>query len=166
MGSLNLTKLSATLSGAGYVVSDAKFENRDVLVARRSDFKVQWMLTRLHTFVFAVDFADEVLSEELLDRYVDVASGYAIKSKGGLPRGLQSGTAAVVVAISTNPSAEAQQWASRQRGRRFAATTFPVMLSSTTGKVTHPGPAVIGAIYNSHLRRVADDVVGSAFSTP
>jgi hypothetical protein len=163
MSSANLSKLSSRLTSKGYEISGAKFDSREVLVGRHSDFKVQWLLTTLHTFVFAVDFSDEPLDEELLDKYMDVASGYAIKSKGGLPRGLQSGSAAVVVAISANPSAEAQQWASRQRGRRFAATTFPVVLSSTTGKVTHPGPAILGAIYNSHLRKVADDVVGGAF---
>ncbi len=162
MGSEHLDKLTRVLRTDGYEISDARFEGREVLVARRSQFKVQWMLTRLHTFIFVVDFTDEVIDTEMLDRYVDVACGYAIKSKGGLPRGLQSGTAAVVVALSVSPSAEAQQWASRHRGRRFAATTFPVMISTTTGKVTHPGPAVLGAIYNHHLRSVADDLVGAA----
>ena len=157
-----MAELTRELLAHGYEISGARFEGRDVLVARRSQFKVQWILTRLHTFIFVVDFTDEPIDAALLDRYVDVACAYAIKSKGGLPRGLQSGTAAVVVALHANPSAEAQQWASRHRGRRFAATTFPVMISTITGKVTHPGPAILGAIYNHHLRSVADDLVGAA----
>jgi hypothetical protein len=130
-------------------------------VAKRSDFKVRWFFSRLHTFVFVVDFADEDLDDATLAKYVQLARGYAIKMKGGVPRGLQSGSAAIVVALSSAPSDAALAWASHHAARGFAALTLPVLINSSNAQLTRPGRAVMGAVFNAHLAGVAE-LVGDA----
>ena len=162
MGSDPLANVTGALREHDYAIDAARFESRDVVVARRSQFKVRWMFSRLHTFVFVIDFGDEDVTAATLTHLVDLARGYAIKKKGGLPRGLQSGTAAIVVALSRAPSPALLAWSSRNAARRFAAMTFPVAVNTTTGTLTHPRPALVGYLFNAHLAHVADDIVGVA----
>ena len=124
------------------------------------------MATRVHTFVFATRFDPAPEQVERLDRYVDLACQYAVQNKGGLPRGLQTGTAAVVVVVVDQATPAVTEWAHHLRGRRYAALTYPIAAETSTGNVIHPRRMVLGAIYDSHLRSVAREIVAPAIAKP
>lgn len=149
---------------SNFAVAGATFEGRSVLVGSTSQFRWTWVATRLHTFVFVVDFANETVDETLLDRYLNVACGYALSHKGGLPRGLQTGVAAVTVALAASESESLSHWSSRVHGRRFAAITFPASVVTSTGRVTRPVRLLGGAVYARHLTGVVDNVVAPALT--
>ena len=150
------------LEEAGYESSTVNLDGIPALVARRSDFRWRWFGTRLHTFVFVAAFDHPTRAQ--LDRFATLASRYATANKGGLPRGLQTGTAAVSVAVVDHVREEVLAWADRRGKTRFAAIGYPVLAEASTGKVLRPARMVAGASYASHLRSVAD-LVGEAIRT-
>jgi hypothetical protein len=160
----NLDHVRAALAASDFAMAEATFERRPVLVGATSEFRWSWVATRLHTFVFVVDFAEETVDEAMLDRYLNVACGYALHHKGGLPRGLQTGVAAVTVALAANESESLTHWSSRVHGRRFAAITFPASVVTSTGRVTRPSRLLGGAVYARHLMGVVDHVVAPALT--
>jgi hypothetical protein len=153
--------IGTALRACGYDTVDVDLDGNPVVVGRRSDVRLRWMAARLHTFVLAARFpAPE--DAGVLDRYLDLACRYAVDHKGGLPRGLQAGTAAVAVAVVDRGSEVTTSWADHPHGRRFAAMAYPVVVELDTGRVVHPGRMLLGAVFSGHLQRVADDVVGPA----
>lgn len=158
----NVDAFGQALRQHGYEVTSDTVDGRPAVVGRRSDFRLRWMASRLHTFVVVSRFGPAGTDTGALDHFLDAACQYAVKNKEGLPRGLQTGTAAVAVAVMDQVDGDAAAWAGHHHGRRFAALTYPVAVETTTGLVIHPGPAVLGAIFNSHLRRVAEEIVAPA----
>jgi hypothetical protein len=147
---------------AGYETEEATVGGRTALVGRRSDFRWRWVATRLHTFVFV--FAEPELDEATAEDLTSAAQDYAIKRKGGLPRGFQTGIAAVPVFISE--SAASTAWFEQKPKPRYAALRFPVLADLTSGTLTYfRGRMTIGAVYASHLRGVAEKVVAPAFQS-
>lgn len=63
----------------------------NVLVGRRSDFRIQWMATSLHLFTVAT-FVPEI-STATMEHFTRSAQQYAKKNNSGLPRGVQTGIA-------------------------------------------------------------------------
>ncbi len=131
---------------------------RETVIARRSDFKLRWAATRLHTFVVAAAFAGSATPPEL-DAFLDAARGYAVDHKGGMPRGLQTGSAAIAVAVVAGHDAEMERWALQPHGRRFAALAFPVLADVTSRVVLEPKRMLLGGIYAKHLRNVVSLLV-------
>ena len=154
--------LRVALQRHGYQIDTSEFRGSPVLVGRTSAFRWRWMASRLHTFVVVADFSSEVIERSELDRFLSVACGYAKSKKGGLPRGLQTGTATVAVALVRGDASTAEQWASNNHGTAFATIAYPVVANLDSGVVTHPGRMIVGALFNSHLRSVADDLIGDA----
>jgi hypothetical protein len=150
------------LEEAGYETSTISLDGLTALVGRRSDFRLRWFGTRLHTFVFVAAFGHPPREE--LDRFAAAASKFAIENKGGLPRGLQTGTAAVPVAVVDQVRPEIAEWAGRTF-RKFAAIGYPVLVETSTGRVHRPGRMVAGAVYDAHLRGIADKIVGGALGS-
>lgn len=141
----------------------AEFLGRPSVIARRSDFKVKWFATRLHTFLIATSFVSTPAADEL-DVFLRGSREHAVANKGGLPRGLQTGTAAIAAALVPEVPPGLSEWARRSHARRFAAITFPVLADLSTGSLVHPERMVVGGIYRRHLRGVACAVVGTAIS--
>lgn len=158
-----VSSLAARLEAGGYATETVAFEGRPALVGRASHFRLRWMAVRLHTFVVASTFGDEVGPEEL-DHFLRLSSRYAVAHKGGLPRGLQTAVAAVAVALVDRPSVKVVQWAERPHGRSFGAIAYPVVADLSTGRVTHPGRMVLGAVFNGHLRAIAEEIVSPAIA--
>jgi hypothetical protein len=148
----------------GYEVASDTLDGLPVVVGRRSDFRLRWMAVRLHTFVVVARFRTDHVAAgaPVLDRFLDASCAYATSHKGGLPRGLQTGTAAVAVAVVDGGDDGARSWADHPHGRRFAAMAYPVAVEAATGRVTHPGRMVVGAVFNGHLRRIAEEIVAPA----
>jgi hypothetical protein len=124
---------------------------REALVGRTSKFKLQWMATRLHTFLVAGTFAAGVTVPEL-DSFMGAALQHASSNKGGLPRGFQTGVAAIVVAVTQRPSPEAVAWATKVHGRDFAAFPWPVLVDIESQTVTQPNRMLLGWMYSPYLK--------------
>jgi hypothetical protein len=156
--------IGRALTGHGYQVGPETLDGRPVLVGRRSDFRLRWMAARLHTFVVVARFDDggPGVDAATLDRYLDASCHYAMAHKQGLPRGLQTGTAAVAVAVVDRAGADAVTWADHSHGSRFAAITYPVTVELATGRVVHPPRKVMGAVFNGHLKGVAEEILAPA----
>ena len=73
---------------------------------RRSDFRIRWFLTRLHTFVVFVVL--ERATEADLSAITDLAARWAKSAKGGLPIGFQTGVAVIPVIVSSSADQAAQ----------------------------------------------------------
>lgn len=157
----SLDRLRLALPEHGFSVSEGTFDGAPVLVGTRSDFRWIWFATRLHTFVLATTFSSSV-DEETLNQFLSSACQYAVRHKGGLPRGLQTGCAALAIAVVGEETPAVAHWAGRMHGRRFAAIPYPVALITTSGRVLTPRRFVLGAIYARHLQRVATEVVAPA----
>jgi hypothetical protein len=155
--------IASSAASAGMEVSHVEVLGRPTVVARTSQFRMKWFATRLHTFLFGAGF--NRTSAQELDAFMDEASRYATDNKGGLPRGLQTGTAAIVTAITELGDSTLDEWALKPHGRRFAAMTFPVLADVTRRTVVRPQRMFIGAVYTSYLQQVVDDHVTSALDS-
>jgi len=93
---------------------------------RRSDFRLTWFLTRLHTFVvfLAVDHA----SGQDLAAITDLAAEWAKRAKGGLPVGFQNSVAVIPVIVCANADEPARLGALAKPRKRFGMMTFPMLV--------------------------------------
>lgn len=124
--------ISRRLTEAGFRSTSTTLSDAEALVARRSQW---WSAGRLHIFV--VVFAVDRLSGGRAERLAIAAQDYAIKHKGGLPRGLQTGTVTIVVFLSEQPQDTAAQWVDRPPIHRFAALRFPVLVDLADHKAVY-----------------------------
>lgn len=128
------------------------------LVGRRSDFRWKWFATRLHSFVVAFEVND--LGNPTAEELTAAAQQDAVKHKGGVPRGLQTGSATVVVFLTGAARPELRARFTREPKHRFAALLRPVLLEVESGTTTsYTGGMSIGRLYQSHLRSLVDDIV-------
>lgn len=137
--------------------------NRVLFGARRADFRSSWGFTRLHTFIVAheveVATADDI--EELSER----STRYAVRNKGGLPRGFQTGVAVLPVLICRTAPDDAVAVAERQPRKRFATLVLPVLIDLSQQRiVTYHEPRFWGSLYQDFLgqqqRLVAGEFCG------
>jgi hypothetical protein len=155
-----MERLAAGLSDAGFKTDHSTVGDQRVLVARRSEFRWEWIATRLHTFVvaFTLDELDAGDAEHLSAE----AQEYAIRHKGGLPRGLQNGTVTIPVFLCAQ-SEEAERWFEREPKHRFAAMRFPVLANPKTGELSYfKGRWTRGGIYAGYVVGVVRDVIAPA----
>lgn len=98
--------------------------------------------------VFTVDR----LSGEGAERLTIAAQDYAIKHKGGLPRGLQTGTATMIVCLTEQPQDSAVSWIDRSPIHRFAALRFPVLVDVADSEVVYwDGRWVFGWVFRDRI---------------
>ncbi len=142
---------------AAYDVEDKDFEGRAVVVGHRSDFKLRWGAVRLFTTVTVTGF-DVGVATATLDEYLD-ACGRAAREAAPARLGLQTGAAAVAVAVLPAMSAEARAWASRPHGHRFASVGYPVAVSLSPPEVVQPERMLTGRVFRSFLRGVVAEAV-------
>lgn len=154
--------LEGRLRDADYSVEEAELGGRAALVARRSDLRVAWMASRLHTFVIvqSVDTLDGACAQEL----ALAAQSYAVAHKGGLPRGLQTGTATVAVLLGDRVEASARTYAEAKPKHRFAAMLLPVVGDSGGALASRfRGKRFVGTVYAEHLTDVMTALVDPSF---
>jgi len=119
--------IAGTLVRDGFETAHIDLGDTDVLAARRS----RWASTaKIHEFVLV--FRTARLSGEEAERLANAAQRYVIKHKGGLPRGLQTGTATIAVFLDEDPQSSAVQWVDQSPIHRFAALRFAVLLNTAT----------------------------------
>jgi len=150
--------IAERLASSGYKTKRVKLAGHDALVGRRSDFRLKWFATRLHTFVIVFIVAD--LDVEIAEALTAASQEYAIKHKEGLPRGLQTGSAAVSVFLSRESRPNVHHWFSAEPTRSFAAFRFPLLIElDSWTPIYFRGRALWGAVYMQHLRSVAGNII-------
>jgi hypothetical protein len=142
-------------------VQRVTLDGRLALVASMSQFRWRWAATKLTTFVIVSLFTEASPGRVELDRFLDAGIQGAIQHKGGMPRGLQTGCAAIVAAVAERPGEAALDWASKVHGRRFAAIPFPAIVDLSTAQVHRPRRMVLGGIYGPHLKRTVDELIAA-----
>jgi hypothetical protein len=123
-----------------------------VLVGRRSDFRLHWAATRLHLFTIVAAVPEVTLA--LARRFTERAQQYARDSKGGLPRGFQTGVAVFPVLVSGRVDPPALEYAAHSQRVRFACIARPTVVDTASGTVAaYRGNPALGLLYAGHLRR-------------
>lgn len=132
----------------------------DVLIGRRSDFRWGWFASRLHTFV--VMFTDDGLTPQRAEELTAAAQQFAIKHKGGLPRGIQNGTVTLATFLCSSPSTELARWFETEPLHRYAALRLPLLADLDARKlIWFSGRMARGYVYQRHLHQIVNDVIAS-----
>lgn len=153
--------LESSLSNSGFAVERTNIDGHEVVLGRRSDFRWRWYATRLHMFV--VVFVASDLSSSLAEELTGRAQQYAIRHKGGLPRGFATGTATIPVFLTDRVDSVVREWFTTQPKGRFAALCFPVLGDTRAGTVIYfKGRMALGYAYRDHLLGVITDVIEPA----
>jgi hypothetical protein len=127
---------------------------------RRSDFRLRWFLTRLHTFV--VFIAVDRLTEADLSAIADLAAKWAKSAKGGLPIGFQTGVAVIPVVVSSSIDEAARVSALSKPRKRFATMTFPMIVDPVRLFVaTYDRTVAWGVAYMDFLAAQQRIIVGT-----
>jgi hypothetical protein len=138
--------IAGQLDREGFAVHEfIAVSDTEALIARRS----RWLFTaKMHEFV--VVFTVDGLSGEGAARLAKAAQSHAIRHKGGLPRGLQSGTLTTVVFLDADPQEGAVEWVDQSPVHRYAAMLFAVLIDVTKHEVVYwDGRWTRGWIYRS-----------------
>jgi hypothetical protein len=124
---------------------------------RRSDFRLRWLATRMHTFVFVVDLS--TAAHVSIPVLADEARDWARDHKGGLPAGLQTGSTAMPVFIAPEVS-DVAAWAEGGQHPKFGVGLFPVVVSSDGRQVHYRRKSqMIGIVYEPFRRSLASRLV-------
>jgi hypothetical protein len=127
---------------------------------RRVDFRWRWFGSRLHTFVFVVELPQASLAQVVA--IAEAARAWAREHKGGLPRGFQTGAAAVPVFIVPDVGA-LRAWAESPQSLQFAAPLFPVVIDVYGRDAAYRTRAQhVGFIYEPFLRGLAAQFIAAA----
>ena len=112
----------------------------------------------MHTFVivFEHEIADPVEAEQLTSAALD----YAIHHKGGLPRGLQTGTLTLPVLLMAEPSPELVVWAEQQPISRFGAVLLPVLADTKSHRTYwYKERLAKGYYFQSDMHAVIEQII-------
>jgi hypothetical protein len=152
------------LTAAGYTeVPHLLVNGHPVRTFRRADFKIRWMFTRLHTFVLLGHLG--TATGEAMMGFPAAAMQAASAAKGGLPNGLQSGTAAFPVLVANTATEEARGVASRRPDKDFGAMKLPILVDLSGPKAySFTGAMMWGFMYQGFLKQQQRTVAGDLAS--
>ena len=143
--------ISTRLRAAGYEVELRAIGGMPALTGYRSDFRLRWVASRLHTFV-TVRSVPVVTAGEL-EAFAQASLEYTKAAKGAM-RGVQSGVAAIAVLVGDRVEEDAAQYARTQLVRNFAAFAWPVTVDLSTGeRSSHRGRPTLGAVFTGWMRQ-------------
>ena len=149
-----VTATAERLTADGCDVRTEDWHGTEVLVGYRSDFRVQWMATKLHLLTIVAPASDVTTQD--LESFTNAAFEYAEARKGQL-RGLQSGFAVFPSLVGTHVDPAAMALAQKKQLVRFASVARPVVVDVTAGTVgCFRRTAALGFVYSGHLRRKLD----------
>ncbi len=155
-----IEQAEARLRAAGYRDSKVPWPHGGaVSVLRRKDFRVEWLLTQLHTFVVLAPAAHAVPGE--LTAFTHAALNYAKQAKGGLPIGMQTGVAVLPVLVAGSADSDAQDEARQRPQKDFGAFRLPVLVDLGADRaLTYSGPMAWGLAYRDFLGDQQRAVIG------
>ncbi len=149
-----LTATAARLTADGCDVHTEDWHGTAVLVGYRSDFRVQWMATKLHLLTIVAPASDVTMTDA--ESFTKAAFAYAETRKGQW-RGFQSGVAVFPGLVGTHVDPAAMAWAQKQQLLHFASMARPVVVDVTAGTVgCYRRTPALGFVYAGHLRRKLD----------
>ena len=153
--------LAHGLINGGFTTSRTAIGDQQALVGRRAEFRWEWVASRMHTFV--VVFSVGGLGPKQAQALSTEAQDYAIKHKGGLPRGLQTGTATIAVIIPDEAGEDSARWFRKEPTHRYAALLFPVLARPGSGELTYfTGRWSRGYVYRDYLLGIVRHIVAPA----
>lgn len=157
--------LAAGLANGGFKTARAAVGDHQALVARRSEFRWEWVGSRIHTFVVALSAVE--LDANRAQALSTEAQDYAIKHKGGLPRGLQTGTATIAVIISDEADEQSVAWFEQDPKHRRAALLFPVLARPASEELAYfIGRWSRGYLYRDYLLGIVRDIIAPVLGGP
>jgi hypothetical protein len=156
-GALGVVRgIEASLAAGGFQVTRDSVAGRQVVIGRRSEFRLRRPGSRSHVFVLVGVFKNDA-SPDHLDRFLDEAADYATTVKGGL----RSGTCAVAIAVVDSPQATGD-WAMSPPAGRGPCPSLPVLVDLENARVVFPDGIGTGTLDSAYLGRfVRDHVVPS-----
>jgi hypothetical protein len=156
----DISRLTRTLEENEFSVvnSEEELSGNPLLIARRRNFRWSWVAVRLHLFVVVFEEAD--LSPERAEELSAAAQQYAIKHKGGLPRGLQTGTATFATFITGAPADAVTRWFRNEHTHRYAALRIPVLADLEARKLTwFSGRMSRGHVFQQDFHHIVREVL-------
>jgi hypothetical protein len=153
----DIERLELWLKKHRFAVRRMPVANGCAIVGRRSEFRVRWLMTRLHVLVLVV--ATDRLTVEIADEIIAAATTEAVHGKPGLPRGLQTGTGVVPVVVANEVDDAVPEYIRTGNDRTFAVVCVPALVQPTASHVVVRGkPQLWGRIYYAHLAQLAEEV--------
>lgn len=136
---------------------------------RRSEFRISWLFSRLHTFII-VWVGGHVAASDVAT-FSRTSVRWAKQNKGGLPVGFQTGVAALPVAVCEGADQAAVDEAARRPDKHFAAIELPILAHPDSGKAsTYSGQILWGLVYQRYLgdqqRLILDGLRGATMPGP
>lgn len=147
-----VAQVGVALAGDGCNPTWEQHLGLQVLLGRRSDFKISWALSRLHLFTLVAVVPQ--IGPQDIENFTNWALDFAKQRKGGLPRGLQTGIGVLPCMVSAQVHPDALSWAADRQRLRFACMARPVVVDTTTGVVAaFRKIGAFGLVYSPHFRR-------------
>lgn len=138
------------LRDGGAAVSLQTLAGGEAVVGYRSEFRWQWLATKLHLFTVVL-IVPEVTASALEDFSNEVLT-YGIRRKGRF-RGAQIGVAAIPVLVASVVEPAAAAYARDVLIRRWSAFAWPAVVDLGRNTVsTHEGTVQVGGIYAGYMR--------------
>ncbi|WP_341717232.1 levansucrase [Micromonospora sp. FIMYZ51] len=149
-----ITATAVRLAADGCDVQTENWHGTAVLIGYRSDFRVQWMATKLHLFTIVAPATDVTRTDA--ESFTTMAFEYAEARKGQW-RGFQSGVAVLPALVGTRVDPAATAWVQQKQLLHFASMARPVVVDVTAGTVgCYRRTPALGFVYAAHLRRKLD----------
>ena len=147
---------------SGYTIEPST--GPDQLVAYRSDFRWQWMATKLHTLV--VVSTAPVATAEGLRQFATASLEWGKVAKGQM-RGAQVGVAVIAAVVCDQADESAVAFARTELVRGYAAFAWPVLVDlGSAQRVAHTGRPRLGAIYTGWMRGQIDALLPAPEAAP
>ena len=135
----------------GFEMNRDKIGDLFVDIAKKKEFRLKWMATKLNIFVIMSNVNS--ISKDLIQWFSSVSLEYTITYKTGLPRGVQSGAGCFALLVSTNVNEDAKRWVQQKPKKHFAAFEMPVICDLSNNQIYYCQKTPIwGAIYYNFFR--------------
>jgi hypothetical protein len=147
-----LTALAERLAADGCEVHWENWDSASVLIGYRADFRVQWLMSRLHLYTVAAAFPE--VTKAMVGQFALSARSYAGAHKPGLPSGFQTGAAVFACLVSDYVQPEALDYAASEQGLGSGVFARPVVVDTDRRAVAaFRRTGFMGAIFGPYLRR-------------
>lgn len=128
-------------------------------MGHRSDFRWSWFGVRLETSMIIDDLDGTEVSTASLDAISKAAVQTTLSKRRTRSLGLQRGIAVIVVAVVSEASVSARQWATTSHQRQFGLVTYPVIVDLSSRTVIRRDRMLFGGIFASFFRGLTDRVL-------
>ena len=157
---MNLKDIRQRLESKSIFLHEDTVCERLAVVGYEKKFRWLWFATQLNTFVIAIDYGEEPVTEAEIQTVLDAAFGYARNHYRGWPRGFQSAVAVIAILLGEDIDAGAAQYcAENKAGKKWAGFPVPVVVNSRSGEVhAFAKNPMWGRIYYPHFKKLITEL--------